>query len=490
MPTEHRDRYFRSAAIILIAIGLLRIASTYTTFSEGIDEPIHLAAGLEMYTRHEYRLHLVNPPLPRLAFALGPWLDGMTLDRLDPVYEHVNRVFQSGRGYLRTLAISRAGNAIFFIIAAIAIWMWARREAGDAAAIATLFFFTTQPVILGWFGLVTHDGPAVAGVAVGILAFLRWLERPTPSRAMWFGVAYGFAIACKFSSLVFIPVACLAILLVRRRWIDWRTLALVPLTAAIVICVVYAPFGLDKLYAGLRDVIKINNDPIPTYLFGRVRTNGWWWYFPATLALKTTLPFLVILIASPRSRVFFESIAAAAAMLLVTLPSHLDIGVRYVLPLFVPLSVAAGVAIAALSTRHAALRVVAALLLCWQVTESARAHPDYFPYFNELAVRDPSRYLVDSNLDWGQDILRLSHVVHQQKIGTMGVALFGNVDLDALHFPPRHRLNAFVPEDGWLAVSDHAYRMEMPRGGWTWLKDRPYRRVGKSIRLYPPAQLR
>ena len=43
MRIEHRDRYFRSAAIILIAIGLLRIAATYTTFSEGIDEPIHLA---------------------------------------------------------------------------------------------------------------------------------------------------------------------------------------------------------------------------------------------------------------------------------------------------------------------------------------------------------------------------------------------------------------------------------------------------------------
>src|SRR5262249_54604597 len=138
MTLEHRARYLRSAGILLIAIGLARIASTYTTFSEGIDEPIHLAAGLGMLAGPQYRLHPVNPPLPRLAFAFGPWLDGMRLDRLDPVYEHVSRVFQSGRGYLRTLAISRAGNAIFFLIAAIATWMWARREAGDAAAIAAL----------------------------------------------------------------------------------------------------------------------------------------------------------------------------------------------------------------------------------------------------------------------------------------------------------------------------------------------------------------
>ena len=80
MLVKHRNRGVRSAAIILVAIGALRIVFTWTIFSEGIDEPIHLASGIEMLTRHQYRLHVVNPPLPRLAFALGPWLDGRELD--------------------------------------------------------------------------------------------------------------------------------------------------------------------------------------------------------------------------------------------------------------------------------------------------------------------------------------------------------------------------------------------------------------------------
>jgi hypothetical protein len=480
MMMKHGNRGVRSAAIILIAIGALRIALTWTTFSEGIDEPIHLASGIEMLTRHHYQLHVVNPPLPRLTFAIGPWLDGMTLTGLDPVYSNLPRVFQSGRGYLRTLALSRAGNLIFFLIAAIAMWMWARREAGEIAALIALLLFTTQPVILGWFGLITHDGPATAGVAVSLLALSRWLERPTASRALLFGAAYGFAIVCKFTCLVFVPVACIAIVLVRWRPIAWRTALLVPLSAAAVILVVYAPFGIGRFIDGIRDVIKISNGPTPSYLFGEVRTTGWWWYFPATLVLKATLPFLILLIAGlfvARNRVFFASIAAAAAMLIVTLPSNLDIGIRYVLPVFVPLSLAAAIALVELFARQ---RVIAVLLIAWHVGASLIAHPDYFPYFNELAGRDPSRYLVDSNLDWGQDILRLSKEVHEP----LGVALFGNADLDALHLPPYHRLNAFVPEDGWVAVSDHAYRMEGPRGGWSWLRDRPYRRVGKSIRLY------
>src|SRR5437762_10975348 len=122
MLVKHGNRGVRSAAIILVAIGALRIVLTWTIFSEGIDEPIHLASGIEMLTRHQCRLHVVNPPLPRLAFALGPWLDGMTLDGIEPVYANLTRVFQSGRGYLRMLALSRAGDLIFFFIAAIALF--------------------------------------------------------------------------------------------------------------------------------------------------------------------------------------------------------------------------------------------------------------------------------------------------------------------------------------------------------------------------------
>jgi hypothetical protein len=271
---------------------------------------------------------------------------------------------------------------------------------------------------------------------------------------------------------------------VRRPKIGWRTIPLIPLAAAFTICAVYLPFGLDKFFDGLRDVIKISRGPEQSYLFGQASTTGWWWYFPTTVALKTTLPFLLLLIAGffvARSRIFFESIAAAAAMLIVAMPSHLDIGIRYVLPLFVPLSVAAGVTLIRLFDRR---RAVAALLICWHLGASIVTHPDYFPYFNELAGRDPSRYLIDSNLDWGQDVIRLSKVVHEARIGTIGVAIFGNADLDALHFPQWHRLNAFVPEHGWIAISDHAYRMEMTRGGWWWLQNRPYRRVGRSIRIY------
>jgi 4-amino-4-deoxy-L-arabinose transferase-like glycosyltransferase len=500
--------------MIFLVVGALRIASTYTTFSEGIDEPIHLAAGLELLTKHEYKVQPANPPLPRLFFAIGPWLDGVRIDSFDTrIYSHPGFVFQSGRGYRRTLALARVGNLIFFILAALATWSWARREAGEAAGVAAMFLFTTQPIVLGYSGLVTHDTAAMAGVAVSILAFLRWLERPNTLRALLLGAAYGFAIACKFSCVGYVPAACGALLLVRsiherRAGREWKpavaTILVAPLATALVIWASYGfsigqpadvggviarmhirgPVPAPKFIEGLVRLALINRAGMPSYLFGDMRTTGWWWYFPTALALKTTLAFLALVVIgffAARSRVFLESVAAAAAMMAVAMSSPLDLGVRYVLPVFVPLSVAGGEALMTLlDQKRTALRVVAIVLVCWHAGASVFAHPDYFPYFNELAGKDPSRYLVDSNLDWGQDILRLVKVARQLNIQRLGVDIFANADLDALHLPPRYRPDAHSPASGWIAVSDHAYRME----GWNWLEGRPYRRVGKSIRLY------
>ena len=84
--------------------------------------------------------------------------------------------------------------------------------------------------------------------------------------------------------------------------------------------------------------------------------------------------------------------------------------VRHILIVYPLFSIAAGFGAVSLwhHTAHRRwARSATVLLLGWLVVTSVRAHPDYLPYFNELAGSQPERILVDSDLDWGQDLLRL-----------------------------------------------------------------------------------
>ena len=473
-------------------IAAIRIASTYTTFSETADEPVHLNAGIELLTLHQYDFHLVDPPIPRIAFAIGAVAEGAR----QVSFAELDRRFRTGSSYRHMLAMTRAGNLPFFALAAWATWAFTRRRAGNIAAMFATFFFTTQPVILGYFGLATHDGAAVAGVAVAMLACARWIDAPSPVSTIVLGLAYGFAVACKFSCIAYVPAVC-AVMFARNVWsagggVRLRHIAGVPLilaTAALVVAAAYGFVLVPRFFDGVREIIATNRGGYLAYLFGEVRTRGWWWYFPATVGLKTTLPFLLVVAAGTvvaRSRlVFRECATAGAVMVIMVMPTTMDLGIRYVLPALVPLTIAAGVALDALiSQRVRWVRGAAAVLVAWHLFASVRAHPDYFPYFNELAQPDPSLYLIDSNLDWGQDVLRLSEAARGLGIQRIGTALFSISDLKAM-LPQPYGCNEFAPVDGWVAVSDHIYRMNQATdGGWRWLRGRPYRRIGKSIRLY------
>ena len=498
-------------AFLIVAIGVLRIAATYTTFSETNDEIMHLTAGLELYQEHRYTLQIVNPPLPRVVIAFVPYLAGVAFDASAPPIERLRRTFYTTGRYKTTLVEARVGTLVFFIIGAVSMWLWGRRELGDLGGILALLLLTTQPSFLGHSGLATHDAAATSGVALSLLAFSRWLERPTAGRAAALGAAAAFAFLCKFSCILFVPLACAAIFGVRlffdadvrANW--WRSTTLF---ASVVVAAlfVWACYGFSvgkvgtiavpapKLVLGIVQVGHYDREGFLTYFMGRSSLRGWKLYFPVALALKTTIGFLLLLLVGPfffarrestAWRVYLEAIAASAAIMAPAIPSALDLGIRYILPIYVPLSLGgAAAAMAMLRDSRLVSRVVACLFVGWHIVASTIAHPDYLAYFNEIAGRDPSRYLIDSNLDWGQDVLRLRDTVRRLHVNNLGVSLMGPADLKALGFPPHYDANPWVPTRGWIAVSDHSYRMTLTKGGWFWLDNRPYHRVGKSIRLY------
>lgn len=516
---SHKFGWYAAA---LILVGVLCIVPTYTIFSETMDEPVHLTVGLQLLTEHRNTIEPVGPPVPRILFALGPFMTGARYLGIRPYVREIVPKFHATGRYELTLFLARVANLFFFVVASVALALWARREWGEVIALLALLFFTTQPSILGHSGLATLDLPNTAGLAVALLAFSRWMERPTALRAGILGIAYAFSILCKLLCVVYVPLACAAILAVRLTRdpvfrAGWRRLTTVFVVCLVAPVAIWAGYGFSvgrvgdlrrpqavplpastiipapTLFNGVNYMRGVNNRGYRAYLCGESSRDGWWWYFPFALALKTTLPVLLLIVPgavfalrNQETRApFVEATAAAAAILLFTMPTSVNVGLRYVLPVYVPLCVAAAASMRALlmDGRNPARAVVAVLVL-WQLAGSGLAHPDYLAYFNPLAGRDPSRYLIDSNLDWGQDVLRLRDVVLDEKIPRIGLSLLAPPNYHLLGFPSTFPVKPDTPARGWIAVSDHSYRMSQTDGGWRWLEGRPYRRVGKSIRLF------
>jgi len=519
-------------AALLIAIGAIRMSTTWRVFSATNDEATHLGAGLELLEFHRYTFQSENPPLARVVFGVVPWLSGMRFDPRGTFTDQIHSVFYSHGEYKANLFRARAGTIVFFIIAAVALFFAARDELGDAGALAATFLFTMEPVILGYSALATHDGPAVAGLAVALLAFGRWLRKPDLKYALIFGAAFGFSINCKFSSIVFVPVTCIAVAAVRvfrdaalRKGLGRAIATMVP-AAIVTLFVIWAGYGFSvhtveelqpwvdsyplplqhvlarigpaaplpapAFFIGISALHKTNKEGFQSFLCGRLGTTGWWWYFPFAVAMKTTIAGLVLFLAggwfAMRDQTlrgpFTEWSLAALATVVVAMPSSLDIGIRYILPFYVPFAIASAASVLAmLRASRVTAAVVIALLVC-HLGASALAHPDYFPYFNAFAGRDPSRCLVDSNIDWGQDILRLRSVVRRKHIPSLSVALMGPADYAALGFPPIYPIDMYVRAHGWVAISDHPRQVMQQQGGCRWLPSQPTQRVGKSISLY------
>jgi hypothetical protein len=60
-------------AILLGALAVARIVSTYAVVSPTYDEPAHIAAGIELLAQGTSTYEQKHPPLARVAVALGPY---------------------------------------------------------------------------------------------------------------------------------------------------------------------------------------------------------------------------------------------------------------------------------------------------------------------------------------------------------------------------------------------------------------------------------
>ncbi len=221
-----------------------------------------------------------------------------------------------------------------------------------------------------------------------------------------------------------------------------------------------------------------------SYLRGEWRFGGWWYYYLYGLLIKEPLGVIALLILAMglpwglRGRSpgwAHECVVLAPAVVILALVSSqtgFNHHLRYVLPampfLFIWMS-RASLVLGTERTRWTAAAIVAAL--AWSAASSLWVYPHSLSYFNELVggPRNGHRHLLDSNIDWGQDLLYLKRWCHAHpEARPLRLAYFGSApfeiaaldDVLPLPTPDRgagasNRFPSSVPETGWYAASVH-----------------------------------
>jgi hypothetical protein len=523
------ERHCTKIAFALVLLATIRIVATYAVFSHTSDEPAHLACGLEWLERGVYRLEAQHPPLARVATAFGPYLLGRHFHPNDTPYKGMFisglETYYEGGDYDLTLAASRLGVLPFFWIAAFVVYLWAKRDFGAITAVAALFLFTFLPPVLAHAGLATTDMALTAFLGAAFLAGRAWLERPDAGSGAIFGACSALAVLSKFSSLVYLPaVAVLAIAFsavpgrLSFRAVKHRLPSLgvaIAIAAAIVWAayrfsfgpVAFAPIALPapELFAGIADVVKHNAEGHVSYLFGQVSRSGFPGFYFVVLAVKTPIAFLALIAAGAvflkrewkAGPAWLLPAAYVAGILAVASFSRINIGVRHILPVYTGLSILAAAGLVHLfrtSTRRWVAPALA-LLLGWHTLTSLLSHPDYLPYFNAFAGSHPEKILVDSDLDWGQDMKRLE--ARMRAGGARLLALGGLVFVsDHAALPQLRKINRTSPVVGWTAIGMTAWKQyrlgfeDTEPGRVLWPDQHPpHEIVGKSIALwyFPPS---
>ena len=258
--------------------------------------------------------------------------------------------------------------------------------------------------------------------------------------------------------------------------------------------------------SGLVAVIGHNHGGHSAYLIGEQSSSGWWYYFPVAWLTKTPLGILVLIligavwwlrdfvIRNGRRLNSFDSILLTAPVLVYlffALISNLNLGIRHLLPILpFGYGLVAFVLVKAWQGRSKALRWAAGGLFALGLLAPLRNLPHPITYYSELigGTQKSYKFVMDSNLDWGQSIAEASRYIKQNSIQLSGATLFYPDDLGYYGLPKQSvPTDADVSQKG-IQPGNYLISVQLLKGAgreYQWLEARkPERMFSSALYLY------
>ncbi len=382
---------------------------------------------------------------------------------------------------------ARFMNVLLGILLGILLFAWANEWLGFGPAAGALALYACEPNLMAHSSLVTTDLGCTCFI-FGTLYFLwRTSRRLSPGNLAGLALFFVLAIISKFTAVLLVPLVILLLGVGVSRSAPSQRRRQAALAAGIILGLAvlswlaiwtaygfrYAP-GPNPTWLFHFEAGSPFGDQVPlvarlavwadahrlfpnafsqgfllsqikaqmrgAYLAGVINSTGWWYYFPVAFAIKTPIAVLLLLagglaITVKLWRKFCETpifiILPALLYLGIAMTQRLNIGVRHILPIYPLALLVDAVALAwllRLPKRQTVLGLAAVSMLT--ALEFTQAYPDPLAFFN-AAVGGPAHgdeYLVDSNLDWGQDLKGVKVWMDDHHVPWVNLCYFGTAD--------------------------------------------------------------
>jgi hypothetical protein len=548
-------------ALACLGGGLLLAATAAARKSVTVDEFAILPHGLAIVRTGDFHLDPGIPPLasilPGLALAAtSAQLDTSQFAEWKSTWECGGHFMEANRAhYHQDFLYGRAVSLAVLLLTGLLAFGFARSLYGATGGLVTAIFVSFCPNLLAHGPLITPDIYLTAAMIGALWAFDGLLRRPGWMTGLALGVAFGAASLAKFTGLflfVIFPLLLLVFQLADRRRrpprapaVSWGCIWLAAGGAAfmglLVINLGYLFSGsfarLDRFPFTTRPFQLVQQAlpgflpmPLPypfvkamdtqlaeagysAYLLGEFNATGFRHYYLVGLLVKTPIPVLLLWVLAfllgrrIQRREIPLLVTAWLLVVFFSLSRHKNIGIRYILFLEPIMAIWLGRLTTlpawsapwhrsrlAWGTLLSAAFVMATALVMW---------PDYLAYFNWISggPSEGHKILLDSNLDWGQDLTTLREYLAQEGIESVDLAYFGRVD-PKVYGVSFHHLGMDDPPGRYVAISANLLwgRMYFINGTGYWPPDqdtyagfrrlKPKAVLGHTIYIYDRMNLK
>jgi hypothetical protein len=518
----------KKTAYIIVGI-LLLLIFIQTTISMSkksatYDEIIHLSAGYSYLKTRDFRLNPEHPPLIKELSAiplllLNPYLP---LDHPSWINATDKSQVEFGKRFFyeynpnpdQILFYGRIPIVLLSVLLGFFVFLFAKELYGAKAGLFALFLYAFSPNILAHSRLITTDLGISCFLFLAVYSFWKFIKKPSVLYLFLTGFLVGLTFLSKFTGIYVIPILfILAFFAIhykqkirksifnlsihfRKNSLLFYSLVLLIILIGFLVIPLFYFFHFSPYFGGLNKVIGHSKEGHIAFLMGEHSTTGWWYYFIVAFLIKTPIPMLIFVLLT---FIFFKKIKHEETLneLFLLVPiififaafmfNRINIGLRHILPVYPFLFVFVSKLTNLKINKQKIFKISFGILAIWYLLSSIFIFPHYLAYFNEFAGGPDNgyKYLIDSNIDWGQDFEGLQEYIKKHNLQNITIGYFGR-EQPELRGIEYKQLKCY-PTNGIIAVSVNILQGLTKEFAQctAWLrKYKPIDKIGYSIFIY------